>query len=47
MEIKKKKNREKTKNKLRTIYPKNQNDLRTASLGFNFTGSYKNMSVSR
>ena len=46
MEIEKKKP-EKNKNKLRTICPKNQNDLRTASLGFNFTGSYKKMSVSR
>ena len=29
------------KNKLRTIYHKNIQNLRTASLGSNFTGSYK------
>ena len=34
------KNREKIKT-LRRIYPKNQENLRTVILGFNFTGSYK------
>ena len=29
------------KNKLRTIYPKNHENLRTVSLGSNFTGSFK------
>ena len=29
------------KNKLRTIYPRNQANLRTASMGSNFTGFYK------
>ena len=33
------------KNKLRTIYPRNQEKLRTASIGSNFTGSYKKRSV--
>ena len=29
------------KNKLRTIYPRNQENLRTASIESNITGSYK------
>ena len=33
------------KNKLRTIYSRNQEKLRTASVGSNFTGSYKKRSV--
>ena len=40
------KNREKIKT-LRRIYPKNQENLRTAILGFNFTGSYKKECTSR
>ena len=40
------KNREKIKT-LRRIYPKNQENLRTAILGFNFTGSFKKECTSR
>ena len=35
------KNREKTKNKLRTIYPKNHECLKNNKTGVQFTGSYK------
>ena len=35
------KNREKTKNKLRTIYPKNHECLKNNKPGVQFTGSYK------
>ena len=33
------------KNKLRTIYPRNQENLRTASIESNITGSYKKESI--
>ena len=35
----------KNKNKLRITYPKNNEILRKASVGFNFTGSYIKKSV--
>ena len=35
----------KNKNKLRIMYPKNHEHLRTASLGSNFTGSYKKSAI--